>query len=92
VTSLAASDVVTVTDNTNSTTTSTGAVVVSGGVGVAQDMVIGGSVTVNTSITSTGDINANANVLISTVPTEPTHATNKSYVDTRALALAVAMS
>jgi len=40
----------------------------------------------------TGNITAGSNVVISTTPTQKTHATNKQYVDTRALALSVAMS
>jgi len=45
---------------------------------------------VNLSVT--GNITAGSNVVISTTPTQKTHATNKQYVDTRALALSVAMS
>ena len=56
---------------------------------------------VTSSITSTGiltalevsgNIQANSNVNISTVPTLPVHATNKKYVDARALAMSIAMS
>jgi hypothetical protein len=50
-----------------------------------------GTVTAS-AVTTTNDVTVGANVNISTVPTLPIHATNKSYVDTRALALAVAMS
>ena len=39
-----------------------------------------------------GDVTTAANVVISTVPTAKTHATNKKYVDTRALAMSIAMS
>ena len=46
----------------------------------------------DSAVTTTNDVTVGANVNISTVPTLPIHATNKSYVDTRALALAVAMS
>lgn len=45
-----------------------------------------------TNLAVTGNITAGSNVVISTTPTQTTHATNKQYVDTRALALSVAMS
>jgi hypothetical protein len=45
-----------------------------------------------TNLAVTGNITAGSNVVISTTPTQLTHATNKQYVDTRALALSVAMS
>jgi hypothetical protein len=56
---------------------------------------------VTSSLTSTGTLNtlevagniqANANVVISTAPTQINHATNKKYVDARALAMSIAMS
>jgi hypothetical protein len=39
-----------------------------------------------------GNIVADANVVISTTPTAKTHATNKKYVDSRAVALSIALS
>lgn len=39
-----------------------------------------------------GDVTADANVVISNVPTLKTHATNKKYVDNRAIAISIAMS
>ena len=40
----------------------------------------------------TNDVTVGVNVNISTLPTQIQHATNKQYVDTRALAMAIAMS
>ena len=40
----------------------------------------------------TNDVTVGANVNISTVPSQIQHATNKQYVDTRALAMSIAMS
>jgi hypothetical protein len=42
--------------------------------------------------TVTNNLTANANVIISTLPTAKTHATNKSYVDVRSVAMAVALA
>ena len=39
-----------------------------------------------------GNIQADSNVVISTVPTLTTHATNKKYVDNKALAMSIALS
>ena len=39
-----------------------------------------------------GNIQADSNVVISTVPTLTTHATNKQYVDNKALAMSIALS
>jgi hypothetical protein len=59
------------------------------------------STVVNSSLTSVGvlntlevagDVTADANVVISNVPTLKTHATNKKYVDNRAIAISIAMS
>lgn len=116
VTTLAASGSVSFTKNTNSTSSTTGGVVVTGGVGVGQDVNIGGKVSVNTTIAAIGNISSNSNisatdsitaggnisatgnitagnnVIINTIPSATTHATNKQYVDTRSLAMAIAMS
>lgn len=43
-------------------------------------------------VTTTNDVTVGGNANISTVPTLPTHATNKKYVDGRAIAIAVALS
>lgn len=68
----------TVSDITNSTSSTTGATVIAGGLGVGSSVNIGGSLTV------TGNIN------VSTTPTASAHATNKSYVDSKALAFSMA--
>lgn len=91
-TTVAANDTATFTKGTNSTSSTTGTVVVTGGVGVSQDVVVGGAVAVNTTITATGNIVANSNVLIDAAPSAINHASNKQYVDTRSLAMAIAMS
>lgn len=44
------------------------------------------------SVTTTNDVTVGGNANISTVPTLPQHATNKKYVDARALAMSIAMS
>jgi hypothetical protein len=43
-------------------------------------------------VTTTNDVTVGGNANISTVPTLPTHATNKKYVDGRAIAIAIALS
>jgi hypothetical protein len=43
-------------------------------------------------VTTTNNITVGGNAVISTKPTLPTHATNKKYVDVKAIALAIAMS
>ena len=45
-----------------------------------------------TSLTVTNDITASANVVINQTPQLPTHATNKRYTDSRAIAFSVALS
>jgi hypothetical protein len=50
-----------------------------------------GTVSAN-AVTTTNDVTVGGNANISTVPTLPNHATNKKYVDTRAIALSIAMS
>lgn len=42
--------------------------------------------------TLTGNVTASSNVNIVTSPTQPQHATNKSYVDTRAIAFSIGLS
>lgn len=91
-TTLTASNNVTFERTTNSTTSTTGAVVVSGGVGVVKDINVGGAVSVNTTINAVGNITTSSNVIISQLPTQTSHATNKQYVDVRSIAMAIAMS
>ena len=50
-----------------------------------------GTVTAS-AVTTTNDVTVGGNVNISTTPTAITHATNKRYVDAKAIAIAVAMS
>jgi len=45
-----------------------------------------------TDVTVTGDITANNNVVINKLPTAITHAANKKYVDSRSIAMSIAMS
>ena len=45
-----------------------------------------------TALTVTNNITANANVVINQTPQLPTHATNKRYTDSRAIAFSVALS
>lgn len=104
---LVASGVLTVTNNTASTTANTGAVVVTGGIGVNGQINVAGNTskfTSNTASTTTttgavvvtgglgvgGQITVGGNVNINTDPTIASHATNKSYVDAKSLALAMA--
>ena len=51
-----------------------------------------GVTTFGSTVTATGNITANANVNIPAQPTQPQHATNKSYVDTRAVAFSIGLS
>jgi hypothetical protein len=50
------------------------------------------TVGVLTELEVSGDITADANVVVATKPTAATHATNKKYVDGRAIAMSIAMS
>lgn len=45
-----------------------------------------------TSVTVSGDITANNNVVITNAPSTMTHATNKRYVDSRSIAMSIALS
>lgn len=49
-------------------------------------------VTVSGSATVSGNITTDSNFIVSTPPTATTHATNKKYVDTRAIAMSIALS
>lgn len=109
-TSLSASGNVSFTKDTNSTSSTTGAMVIAGGVGIGQDVFVNGKISVNTTIAASGNISTNTNisaggnitatgnvtvgqhVVINNVPTISAHATNKQYVDTRAVAMSIAMS
>lgn len=91
-TTIAANNSATFTKGTNSNSTTSGTVVVTGGMGVSQDVFIGGQVSVNTTITAAGDITTSSNVVVNNAPVASTHVTNKQYVDSRSVAMAVALS
>lgn len=44
-----------------------------------------------TNLTVSGTVTANSNIAIATAPTSNTHATNKRYVDSRAIAMSIAL-
>lgn len=77
-TSLLTASKLNVSDATASTSTTTGAATIAGGLGVAGSVNVGGNATVS------------GNVNISTAPTSDVHATNKAYVDSKALAFSMA--
>lgn len=91
-TTISSNNSATFTKGTNSTGPTNGTVVVTGGVGVSQDVFVGGQVSVNTTITAAGDITTASNVIVTNVPVASTHVTNKQYVDSRSVAMAVALS
>jgi hypothetical protein len=61
-------------------------------VGTLTNLTVGGLVTVNNAITATGDITTDSNIVVDKTPTDRRHATNKKYVDSRAVALSIALS
>jgi hypothetical protein len=65
---------------TPSTSYATGSIVISGGVGVAGD------------VNSNGDISVAGKVTLPNLPVDNTDATNKKYVDAKAVALAIGLS
>ncbi len=95
-----------VNSTTTSTSPTTGAVIVDGGVGIGGRLNVGGQtkVTATTASTSTttgafvvsggaavaGTVYVGGDVNIATSPTDPHHAANKSYVDSKALAFSMA--
>lgn len=70
---------------------STGNITTTGAVQASGNVTSGGSVTGNTA-SFTNNVSVGGNVSISTVPTQPSHATNKQYVDTKSIALSIALS
>ena len=86
--------IVTADSNTLSGTTLKSTVVNSSltTVGTLNNLTVTGQVTVNNAITATGDISTSSNVIITTAPTASTHATNKKYVDTKSIAMSIALS
>ena len=61
-------------------------------VGNLDNLTVDGNVTVNNAVTATGNITTSSNVVIPATPTASTHATNKRYVDTRSIAMSIALS
>ena len=55
-------------------------------IGTLPSLNVSGAASVN------GDVTTNSNFVVSTTPTSSNHATNKRYVDTRAIAMSVALS
>jgi hypothetical protein len=90
-TTIGATGVVTLTDTSNSTTHENGTLVVKGGIGVALDVRVGGNLYVG-GMTTSQDIISNSNVVVPRLPSLTTHAANKRYVDTRSIAISVALS
>ena len=58
-TTLSASGATTITDTTSSTNKNTGALIVTGGVGIVENLNVGGSATVDTNLTVTGNLTVN---------------------------------
>lgn len=99
--------VITINATDESTTDSTGALQIAGGVGIAKQLNVSGSTSkftgnVNSTSINTGTIvvtggvgisqtvNVGSNVSADTEPTDPSHLTNKRYVDANILAFSVA--
>jgi hypothetical protein len=61
-------------------------------VGALTNLTVTGTVNTSSTITTTGNITTSANIVISTAPTATNHATNKAYVDTKSVAMSIAMS
>jgi hypothetical protein len=80
----------TITLNSSGNLTVPGNITSSTGTITANQITSTTSISAN-SLSITGNITAGSNVVISTTPTAKTHATNKQYVDTRALALSIAL-
>ncbi len=70
---------------------STGNITTTGAVSASGNITSNGSVVGNTA-SFTNNVTVGGNVSISTVPTQPTDATNKRYVDTKSIALSIALS
>jgi hypothetical protein len=69
----------------------TGVMTAPGDITTTTGTVASSAVTANT-ITTTNAITVGTNVNISTLPTQPQHASNKKYVDARSVAMSIAMS
>ena len=91
-TTVTASGQTTFTNTTDSSNPTSGAVKVSGGLGVSLNTHVGGNITANGDIIAGGNITAGNAITIETAPINTTDATNKQYVDARAIAMSVALS
>lgn len=69
----------------------TGVMTAPGDITTTTGTVASFTVTANT-ITTTNAVTVGTNVNISTLPTQPQHASNKKYVDARSVAMSIAMS
>jgi hypothetical protein len=85
---------ITAAANTLTTTTLKSTVINSSltSVGTLTELTVAGEVTVNNAITASGNITTESNVVVNTTPSAKTHATNKRYVDSRAVAMSIALS
>ncbi len=79
------------TFNSAGTLTAPGNITTSTGTVTAAAATVSNQVAAGSAVVS-NDVTVGANVNIPTLPTEVQHATNKSYVDTRALVMSVALS
>jgi hypothetical protein len=85
-------DSLTVNNATSSATiTTTGNVTVGGQLGT-DSAVVTNDITTKTAHITGGDLTASRNVNILTQPTQKQHATNKQYVDAKAVAMSIALS
>jgi hypothetical protein len=75
----------------SATITTTGDVTVGGQLS-ADSAVVTNDITTNTAHVTGGDLTASNNVNILTQPTQKQHATNKQYVDAKAVAMSIALS
>jgi hypothetical protein len=91
-TTLNATGTTTFTKNIESSSPTTGAVKVSGGLGVALNTNVGGNITANGDISAQGSISAGGSFVIENDPVETTDATNKKYVDVKSIAMSIALS
>ena len=74
------------TVSVNNTITATGSITSNTNIAANNNVTVGNNVTVN------NDVTVGQNVIISKLPSSASHATNRQYVDTRSLAMAIAMS
>lgn len=83
-------------DSANGNTTIAGTASIGGVTTITGNTSITGTATISSSVqansvTATNDVTVGGNAIISTAPTQKTHATNKQYVDVKAIAMSVAL-